>query len=586
MSHSRFPRVFVLTSLLLCFLVTYTTLYLYHRVPASYSISNPQATPLKDSDIVLEGAGVIQNIDGHVFPPAPVATADKGAAPVSTDVPAVPPPETLSHTGGPEDGSHGLDQKLPSELTDAAGPPVQVPQILGGPPEGDSQGQQIVLLPDPKECPSDMAFLVRASVQLGLTERVRYSRRRIRPVFSNQIDRDEVVNITEPLVQNDVEVDLWDCWDADIVESPPIKLHVPKPYAEESFAHLIFGVATEYNRLKESISTSAHWLSGTDAQLVAVVADASQRMPGEMEQLEQAFAEAGVNASLVRPIDDAYTTSQNHFTVLVDMLERGSPETQWYGLLDDDTFFPSLTPLSNALAAVDHTTDAYVGTLSEDFNAIRTFGFMAYGGAGAYLSPPLAKKLGDQSRRCIEEAKSVEGDIIIRDCVYTNSRAKLTILPGLYQQDMKVDASGFFEAGLRPLNLHHWKSWYSEPVDKMAAAAKFCGDCFLQRWRFGTDTVLSNGYSIATYRDGVDTVDLQTVEGTWMSMVWNTGYVQEYDFSIGPLRQPYGPGEKRSYKLMDVEFTERGPLKQLYVLAGNPEAGELDEVVELIWEKQ
>lgn len=76
--------------------------------------------------------------------------------------------------------------------------------------------------------------------------------------------------------------------------------------------------------------------------------------------------------------------------------------------------------------------------------------------------------------------------------------------------------SGFFESGVQPLNLHHWKSWYHEPVVKMAVAAKFCGSCILQRWLFNADTVFSNGYSIVIYpTDVLKTIDLDKTEHTW-----------------------------------------------------------------------
>lgn len=236
-----------------------------------------------------------------------------------------------------------------------------------------------------------------------------------------------------------------------------------------------------------------------------------------------------------------------------------------------------LKPLSDALATLDHTQDYYVGALSEDFRAVQTFGFMAFGGAGAYLSAPLARTVGSQIHRCIEEATGIEGDIIIRDCVYRNSKAKLTILPGLYQQDMKDDASGFFESGVQAINFHHWKSWYREPVVEMAAASLYCGDCFLQRWRFGADSIFTNGYSIVRYLYDIDYLELDRMEGTWSNAN------RDFDFSVGPLRRKLVPDEKKSYKLKDIDFNDHGEFRQLYVWEGNPEAMEPDGVIEVIW---
>ncbi|KAI1370948.1 glycosyltransferase family 31 protein [Hypoxylon crocopeplum] len=568
MFPSKVPRVFVLASVVLLFLVTYTTLHLYHRVPPSYPVENLQVVPIKDAVTTEE-----QTDPDHT------AVAVEATGEVLVPVLATPSPTATPSAQGTEPVQKpGTAQEPPPQ------PQVQPPALPIDPGTGvdlehqPEDGHRLAL-PDPSDCPEDLKFLVRSSIDLELTERVRYTRRYIQPVFSSTIDRDDVANFTEPLVKDAVDVDLYDCGDAVIPPSTPIKLQVPKPHPEATFTHLSFGVATNYRRLNESISTFAHWISGTGAKLVAVVTDAKEKSTSEIGQLQHDFEVAGINATLVKPINETFTTSQNHFTVLVNMLQHSDPDTQWYGLLDDDTFFPSLQPLSDSLATLDHKVDAYVGALSEDFAAVRNFGFMAFGGAGAFLSAPLAKKLGDQALKCIDEATSREGDIIIRDCVYTNSRAKLTILPGLYQQDMRDDVSGFFEAGLRPLNLHHWKSWYRAPVEKMARAAKFCGDCFLQRWRFGTDTVFSNGFSIATYRDGLESVDLQSMEGTWNKAG------RDYDFSLGPLRKPYPTDQKTSYQLREAEFAENGDLKQLYVRLGNSLAGELDEVVELVWQK-
>ncbi|KAI1390407.1 glycosyltransferase family 31 protein [Hypoxylon trugodes] len=553
MFPSKVPRVFVLASVVLLFLVTYTTLHLYHRVPPSYPAADPQIIPIKDA-LTIEDSY-------HVAAPESPSDASTSSLTTPTLHPTIENEESIGNPDSKETPSQPVDDSSDVKV-------------------GAAVEDNGLPLPNPKHCPRDLEFLVRSSIDLELTERVRYVRRYIQPVFSSTVDRDDVANITEPLIANEVEVDLFDCGDVAIPQSAPVKLQVPKPHPESTFAHLMFGIASDYSRLNDSIGPFAHWMSGTGAKLVAVVMDAKEKSSYDMKQLQGSFEAAGINATLVKPINESYTTSQNHFTVLINMLEYGSPDTEWYGLLDDDTFFPTLKPLSDSLATLDHKIDAYVGALSEDFQAVRGFGFMAFGGAGAFLSAPLAKKLGDQAPKCIDEATAKEGDTIIRDCVYTNSRAKLTILPGLYQQDIRDDVSGFFEAGLKPLNLHHWKSWYKEPVEKMAKVAKFCGDCFLQRWRFGTDTVFSNGFSIATYKDGVESVNLQLMEGTW-----GRADSKDFDFSLGPVREAYPADRKKSYKLREAEFVENGDLKQLYVRVGDSSQGELDQVVELVWLK-
>ncbi|KAI0175502.1 glycosyltransferase family 31 protein [Hypoxylon sp. FL1284] len=561
MFPSKLSRLLLVTSVVLLFVFTYTTLYLHHSVPQSYPSVDPQVAPIEDAVPIHEEPQV--GYDAAIVK----TTSHETPAPDPSNPTPSPIPTLLS-----EESPHEPDTKGP--------PAAPAEQVSIAHVQDDHQEEGWLPLPDPKACAEDLEFLVRAGIDLELTGRVRYTRRYIRPDFSGGFNRDEVANVTETLIQGDVEVDLYSCGNTVIPQSAPIELRVPQPHRAATFTHFIFGIASEYSRLNDSIRPLSHWISGTGAKLVAAVTDAREKTPGEMEELEQNFHMVGINATLVRPMDDSFTTSQNHFSVLVNMLEYGNSDTRWYGLLDDDTFFPSLNPLSDRLDTLDHSVDTYVGALSEDLSAVRNFGIMAFGGAGVFLSPPLAKKLGDEAVLCMRRATRREGDVIIGECVYSISKAKLTILPGLYQQDMRGDVSGFFEAGLRPLNLHHWKSWYRAPVEQMAKAAKFCGDCFLQRWRFGTDTVFANGFSIATYRDGVESVDLHSMEGTWSKAGRN------YDFSVGPLRDAYPADEKKSYRLREAEFAENGDLRQLYVYVGDSLVGELDHVVELIWQEQ
>lgn len=529
MFSTHVPRVFILTCFALLFLVIGTNYYLYDDVPY-YPPSSVRP--------VSFGNGLADEV---------------GVKPQEDAISYGKPPSSVAETEIPVQGSD--DPHRPAPVEESAAPANT-------------------------RCDPGLAFLKQTNLERKFTNNtVVYSRRCIQPVFSDTVDRDEVARIADPITDLPRIIDLENCDHVKLTKCEPIKLTVPKPYPKASFSHLIFGIATTYDRLGASLDAFAHWLAGTDAQLIALVTDFHARNVSAARQLEKQFHDAGVNATLVGPLDDKFTTSQSHFTVLVHMLNHSNVDTQWFSLVDDDTFYPNLTPLSDALGKLNHTIDVYAGTLSEDFNAVKNFGIMAFGGAGAYLSAPLAKKVGAKASKCIGEIKTREGDTLLRDCVYRNSKAKLTSLHGLYQQDFRGDVSGFFESGVRPINLHHWKSWYKEPVVKMAKVADFCGDCFLQRWQFFPDTVLANGYSIVQYRDGFDDLDLQTMEGTF------DGNIQgQFDFSIGPFRRKLDDSEKKSYKLSEVHVNDKGELRQLYILQGNKAAGELDEVVELIWQ--
>jgi hypothetical protein len=408
----------------------------------------------------------------------------------------------------------------------------------------------------------------------GLSQDIVYSRRCVKPSIAPKTDRNEITNITGPLFSDKTTVDLSSCDSIASIPCSPLTLHVTPPYPKRTYPELLFGVATTAERAKDSVLFFSHWLANSTAGLVCIVTDATSSNV-DLPSLKNLFAQHGMDAVFVPPENKKLTTAQNHFAIIRNMLAISSASTKWLAILDDDTFFPSLYPLSQELEKHDYKAEQYIGALSEDLRAIKNWGYMAFGGAGVFLSVPIARVLNDHLEKCISEGPS-EGDGILRECVYRHTRAKLTHIKDLHQQDLRGDESGFFEAGLQPLSLHHWKSWYNAPVDKMSRVASVCGDCFLQRWRFGTDTVLSNGYSVAVYRDGHEKVDLMRMEGTWGDTEG------AFDHSIGPFRRKMEKGEKKSFKLLDAERVHGG-FRQVYVWK-DKERSRRDEVIELFWE--
>lgn len=426
---------------------------------------------------------------------------------------------------------------------------------------------------EPGQCIPEIEFLRREELQLS--DNIVYSRRCIKPKFSNDVDRAAIPKLEGPVITQKADINLTSCSHVETLPCDELSITVTPPPPREKYTHFAFGVATYYERMIQGLPAFEHWLAGSDALLVAVIVDHEGNDLGALQQL---FAQHGIRMATANG-DPNLTIDQNHFVMLRPTVQNISPETKWVGILDDDTFFPSLHALSKTLEQQDHTKELWLGQLSEDFYSVRSWGFMAFGGAGVFLSVPLAKKLEPFMEQCLEEAALPSGDGMLRDCVYYHSKTKLTLVPGLYQQDMRGDLSGFFEAGFRALSLHHWKSWYVEPVDKMAQITKVCGDCFLQRYQFGEDTLFSNGYSIAMYRKGVKGLNLDWVEATWNQ------HGPEFDFSIGPLRPALKKSEKRSYRLKDAEWLKDGSLRQIYVYKADWKSGEtMDEVIEFLWD--
>jgi hypothetical protein len=183
------------------------------------------------------------------------------------------------------------------------------------------------------------------------------------------------------------------------------------------------------------------------------------------------------------------------------------------------------------------------------------------------------------------------------DCIYKFSTTKLTHIPSLHQVDMHGDLSGFYESGREMLSLHHWKegsaAGYKLEMEKMHLVADICDTCFLQRWQFPKDIVLTNGFSINHYPQGhltgkksgvltgpaTEKIDLYQIEHTW-------GDDLNVLHSLAPTREKMSEEAKIGYKLLDSMAVDPGDgrkdtVRQVYFKEGS--GGEMDTVMVLNW---
>ncbi|MCJ1364297.1 hypothetical protein MMC16_003406 [Acarospora aff. strigata] len=378
--------------------------------------------------------------------------------------------------------------------------------------------------------------------------------------------------LDEPLFTRSQSVNLQVCNEIEHYPCEPLTLKVSTapPYTDAS--GLMFGVSTTLKRLEDSIPQFQRWLSNNGAMLLVLVVD---HMVPSLEEIEAKLEKAGIIATLVKA-NPNIMSAQQHFSIVEELYNHKRPDTKWMGIIDDDTFFPSIPNLLATLAKYDHNQPHYIGALSEDWNAVRLFGFMAFGGGGIFLSTPLTEQIHNGYGECLQMGERMEGDVILRDCIYAKTRTKLSLEPDFHQIDLEHDVSGFYESGVFPLSIHHYKSWYQMLPEKMHLVAEVCGECFLQRWQFADNTLLTNAYSAVHYPLGID-FDTELVEGTWAHPN------HEYDFSLGPLRPAMTPEKKVSWKFLDAEVRDDGAVKQLYVHRGMK--GKEDEVLELVWTK-
>jgi Protein of unknown function, DUF604 len=371
---------------------------------------------------------------------------------------------------------------------------------------------------------------------------------------------------------------------------------------------LLFGISTTYKRLTdEEISPAhewAHWLTdghgkSNGAGLVLHLIDATA---DELEEARQTMTSMGIDVK-VYASDSSIEMAKRYLSLLPSLLHDTSrPNRKFLVMCDDDTFYPSMHSLLHKLSQYDHTTDLYIGTLSEDINNIQRHGSQAFGGAGVFFSIPLAEKVGEKFDECstiekIEQSNSgwgPQGDILLRKCIYENTETTLTLLRELHQLDIQGDPAGFYEAGLAPLSLHHFKGgmWHKAKPYEGAQVVHACGeDCFLQRFQTADDFIISNGFSIAYYPNGID-FNIHQIEKTFTALPEDFGW--NLDFMMGPQRKNLlWTGRKAAWELMESDVQRDGSIKQTYIRKADDyrwtygEGGnrmfDKDGVLELIW---
>ncbi|KAJ5216260.1 uncharacterized protein N7498_002667 [Penicillium cinerascens] len=353
----------------------------------------------------------------------------------------------------------------------------------------------------------------------------------------------------------------------------PMQVQVVQPPKMAVAPHIDFGVATSIGRLNESLDQFAHWAGYTRTRIFALI---EPDETGEGISYVKTKAEnLGINLFITESEDDYL---HRYFALIPLMKEHMREQTQWACIIDDDTFFLSMSALVDALAEYDHTKPMYIGGLSEGTPQIAVFGIIAFGGAGVFLSRPLLSELAAVYDEC--EQMTYTGDRRIANCVYQYTTTRMTIDHRLHQLDLMKDASGFFESGREPpLSVHHWKSWFQADMPKLSVISELCGDtCLLRQWQFADGWMLTNGFSVIKYGFPPGPGDL-SMEMTWEP---HNGAVEEsYLHELGPLRRK--DEMKESFLLEDAVMEENGRVRQWYVKRDSTLG---DEVLELSWRKR
>lgn len=434
---------------------------------------------------------------------------------------------------------------------------------------------------------------------LNIDYPVNYARRKIIVNPSFNTSRASVTEVDGPLFPKPQLIDPAkdSGWGLEQCAAPLI-LDIPTfPKEPIDASRIVFGLATFLDRLEDSLPQLERWLGNTKARLL-VIAKSSENDLADMIQvadMESRMHGLGIAVTIVGPLEPEDIMPERYFSLVRLLYVHRDKETQWISIVDDDTFFPSMPSLLAALDEHDSNTPQYLGGLSEHWWSVTHYGFMAFGGAGVFLSLPMAAEIDKNYDSCRKRTRAGGGDMRIRECIQWYTNTKLTHVPGLHQMDLAGDLSGFYESGRLPLSLHHWKAdWWDDrrpgrwfPMTAMHLVANICGECFLQRWQFGDDTILSNGYSISVYPNHAlgnfeKGSGLERMEETWVPPSEVEGSVNHgWDHYIGPTRGKLVlEDEKIQYLFLDAIKVDGG-VRQFYIHQSVD--GGLDTVIELFW---
>lgn len=389
----------------------------------------------------------------------------------------------------------------------------------------------------------------------------------------------------------------------------PLQVPVPEsPFpATGNLTDFMFGVSTTFKRFNSTktspVNEWTYWLTdgkgkSNGGKLILLLLDASEDQILEAKAILDA---AGIDVDVYHS-DSRMEMAVRYLTLVPTLYNHPErPNKKWLVTCDDDTFFPSVHALVKKFEEYDPEEQLYIGTLSEDVNNVDRHGSQAFGGAGVFLSVPMAKQVTEDYASCKSDQKVREsnsgwgpqGDILLRKCIYENTDVRLSVLRGLYQLDLYGDPSGFYESGIKPISLHHYKGggWHMALPWHYTKIAHICGeDCMLQRFQTADNFIISTSFSVAHYPKGIN-FNLKQMERTFAAAPQDKGW--NLDYVLDPQRPSLlKTGRKISWDLQESTLNADNTVSQIYVRkyddwrwvdrSGEP-MSQNDGIIELVW---
>lgn len=458
------------------------------------------------------------------------------------------------------------------------------------------------------KCDIDMAHLTEIKERYGLNRKFQYMKRYVKFQRTEGLERKSMTKLSQNLLPTRFKtIELGHNY-ANEACPPPLEVPVPKSGlpATVNASDFMFGVSTTYKRFMNPETTPINewifWLTDSHGhtnggKLLLMLLDATDE---ELQEVANLLGDVGIDVDVYHS-DSAVQMAVRYLTLVPTLFTHPDARyKKWLVTCDDDTFFPNMHGMIDKFNTFDHTMPMYVGTLSEDVGALERHGSQAFGGAGVFLSLPMAEKITDMFEYCKSDEKILEsdsgwgpqGDILLRKCIYENTETRLTQVWDLWQLDFFGHPSGFYEWGIKPFSLHHYRGggWHTARPGQMTKIAHTCGeDCSMQRFQTEDDFIIS-GYSVAHYPEGI-TFDTSQIEATLWAAPENKGW--NLDYMFGSQRPSLvKTGRKIAWEMQESDIRPDGSVLQTYTRKKDDERwvnpdqtpmSNIDGVIELVW---
>jgi len=237
-------------------------------------------------------------------------------------------------------------------------------------------------LPLASACPNHLDWLRELADSPDITFPLIYARRDIIGRPEAGLERASVTKLDGELLPDFQKISSAEaCELKEEYRLPPIHLAVPEFSNPVHASHILFGAATTLDRLDASVPFFRRWLANTGARMFVIVTGNEDAAPDPqaMDHLQNRMRELGMIVTLVQPLRSKDNNIERFFSLIKVLNKNRDETTKWVGLIDDDTFFTSMSALTSRLGEFDHQKGWYLGAVSEDCWTVVQYGLIAMG---------------------------------------------------------------------------------------------------------------------------------------------------------------------------------------------------------------